>query len=705
MKGGKELSRKNIDNYFQHSLHDQIRKELSTYMERTIEIDGSVTYKVVNDPYFLVNDHWDIRFIGNINNFKDQLENYYYRKNIIRFEIENPRVNLELKYLWYKRLFKDEWSLSTIYGVGATKLYKLTSFLNEKFPHIDSILNIDFNKANLMWLSWLNDNGSILTRQASNKNGGYTSQTPIAGFFGLIYKYLCKYSDLRAEWEKDRWDIRKLNDLYGINYVKSTSAHYIDFSKIMSNQLTKIVKQNIKRRLYDNYAWASAIGYVRQVTKFINYILAAEPSWTSFKYLERKHIEKYLDWLKNETRKDKKITHFEHHINTNLHYITQFLEDISTYNQADCPLKPVSLLVFPEDRPSLKKKPIDQVDYIPDYVLEQLFRHINLLNKDAQPVVWVAFKTGLRISDVLGLTQDCLIKLNGKYYIETDIEKTNVIGHRIPIDDELADILAVIINNSILHSNKDNNPEKLLFVRYRGTRKGRPYEQQWIGVKLNELAKLKNITDENGDLFHFKTHQFRHTYAVKMINNGVDIITLQDLLAHASPEMTMRYAKLLDNTKRKVFEEALRQGVFSFDLNGEVQEIKSNQDIPTGIFETLWRDHKLNAIDNPYGTCHARINGNCPYAEEPPCLTCNSGSPCKDLAIGFSDLDTQKYELLIKATAKTIAALEHRGRNDIVEKNRKNLQRYQGILETIKDGNIIFGRVDRFKRKHGANNE
>lgn len=190
-----------------------------------------------------------------------------------------------------------------------------------------------------------------------------------------------------------------------------------------------------------------------------------------------------------------------------------------------------------------------------------------------------------------------------------------------------------------------------------------------------------------------------------MINNGVDIITLQDLLAHASPEMTMRYAKLLDNTKRKVFEEALRQGVFSFDLNGEVQEIKSNEDIPTNIFETLWRDHKLNAIDNPYGTCHARINGNCPYAEEPPCLTCNSGSPCKDLAIGFSDLDTQKYELLIKTTVKTIDVLEHRGRNDIVEKNRKNLERYRGILETIKAGNIIFGRVDRIKRKQGESNE
>jgi Phage integrase family len=287
---------------------------------------------------------------------------------------------------------------------------------------------------------------------------------------------------------------------------------------------------------------------------------------------------------------------------------------------------------------------------------------------------------------------------------EIDIEKTYVKGHRIPIDDELASILAVLIDKSIKNSNDDNNPEKYIFVRYHGSRKGKPFSQAWVREQLNTLARTKNITDENGHVFHFKTHQFRHTYAFKMLNSGVDILTVQELLAHASPEMTLRYAKLLDDTKRKAFEEAIKQGVFSFDLNGEVREVKPNEDIPEDILETLWRDHKLNAIDNPYGTCHARINGNCPYAEEPPCLTCNGGSPCKDLAIGFSDLDIQKYELLIKTTTKTIEALEQRGRYDIAEKNKRNLERYEKILNTIKEDNIIFGQLERIKRKQGISN-
>lgn len=53
-----------------------------------------------------------------------------------------------------------------------------------------------------------------------------------------------------------------------------------------------------------------------------------------------------------------------------------------------------------------------------------------------------------------------------------------------------------------------------------------------------------------------------------MLNGGADILTVRELLAHASPEMNLRYAKLFDDTKRKAFESVINQGLFSFDLNG-----------------------------------------------------------------------------------------------------------------------------------------
>ncbi len=435
-------------------------------------------------------------------------------------------------------------------------------------------------------------------------------------------------------------------------------------------------------------------------------MLSLEPTWMDLKSLKRSHIEQYVLWLHEYSRNNlkRKDKHPERYVSKALNIVGKFLEDIQRYEYDIAPETHVRLLLFPEDKPKLRKKSIDQIDYIPDYVLEQLFTNINDLPKDVIPVVWVAFKTGLRISDVLGLTTDCLIKLNGKYSIMTDIEKTYVQGHRIPIDEELANLLAVLIQRAKENSNQDNNPEGFIFIRYRGSRKGKPYSQMWIGKELNILAKKKNIVDENENLFHFKTHQFRHTYAIKMLNGGADILTVQELLAHASPEMTLRYAKLLDDTKRKAFESVINQGVFSFDLNGEVQEIKAGEDIPEDILQALWQDHKLNAMDNPYGTCHARLKGDCPHMEAPPCLTCNSGSPCKDLAIGFSELDVEKYEMHVKTTARAIEVAKQHGRDDMAEKHERNLQRYQGILDNIREGHVIFGRQDRIKRKQGVKN-
>ncbi|EFI68436.1 transposition regulatory protein TnpB [Lysinibacillus fusiformis ZC1] len=688
--------------------HEGLQRELSTYPEKTIKKDGSVSIERVKNPYFLVNDKWNINVIGEIKQFEEIVANYNHSNKNIHFQFTNPSINLELKYIYYQQLFNDLWSINNIFA-NQSPLRRVTEFLNEKYPKLLSLLDLDIEKAEREYLFWLNEKGIITYYNQKAGTSVSHVKTSIASFLRNVYNALFGFTDNRDEWEKDRWDVRILHDKYGIDYNKSKSAYYIDFSKI-DNSIREQVKKYVKQRLIskNNFAWDSAQLYLTYLPRFFTFIFLIEPTWKDLKALKRTHIEKYIEYLHEYAKNNlkRRDSHPELYVSTSLNYIQKFLEDIQRYEYEMAPETYVRLLIFPEDKPKLRKKSIDQIDYIPDHVLEQLFTHIDDLHKDVQPVVWVAFKTGLRISDVLGLTNDCLVKLNNQYSIETDIEKTYVKGHRIPIDDELANILAVLIDKSIQLSNQDNNPEGYIFVRYRGQRKGKPFRQRRVQDQLNILAEQKNITDENGNLFHFKTHQFRHTYGVKMLNGGADILTVQELLAHASPEMTLRYAKLLDNTKRKAFESVMKQGVFSFDLNGEVQEIKAGEDIPTDILDALWQDHKLNAMDNPYGTCHARLNGNCPHMEAPPCLTCGDNqTPCRDLAVGFSELDKQKYELHIKTTTKAIEIAKQHGREDIANKNEKNLQRYQNILNTLQEGNIIFGRQDRMKRKLGVQND
>ncbi len=78
-----------------------------------------------------------------------------------------------------------------------------------------------------------------------------------------------------------------------------------------------------------------------------------------------------------------------------------------------------------------------------------------------------------------------------------------------------------------------------------------------------------------------------------MLNSGIDILVVQELLAHASPEMTLMYARLLDDTKRKQFEKAVKNGVYSFNKYGELEEeidLQSND--AEKIMDMLWTNHK-----------------------------------------------------------------------------------------------------------------
>lgn len=683
-----------------------ITSTLASYEVKDISPDGKVTRRVVNDDYFLVNGIWNVTDIGQIPNFEEQFSKYKGTRNNIKFSTENHNIGLEIKFVIYHKLFIGELGLSSLFISYYTFINKLITFLNEKHTHLSSLLDLDVNKTEKQWIWWLNNNGVKTIRTTQNiQFGEYENKTPTANFFRSVYEKLFNLTDARDEWEKDRWDVRVLYDKYGVSYNTSATKYYLDFTKIENDVFRQHLKKYIKTRLLggSKFSWSTAQNYLDCVPRFLNFISELEPYWNDLKGLARTHIESYLEHLHHYSKSKlnkQRNNNPNRFITFNLECTYTFLKDTERLEYSIAPEKSTTKLLYSEDYPKLDKKSDDDIDYIPDHVLEQLFENIHHLHPDVQPVVWVAFKSGLRISDVLGLTQGCLIRLNGKYSIQTDIEKTYVKGHKIPIDNQLADMVAVLIHNSKELSNEDNNPDKYIFVRYRGSRKGKPFSAGWVQGQLNKLAIQKNITDEIGNIFHFKSHQFRHTFAVKMLNGGADILTVQELLAHASPEMTMRYARLLDDTKRKEFEKVVKQGVFTFDLNGEIHQVSESEDIPEDVLDMMWKDEKLNALDNPYGTCRARVNGNCPLAAEPPCLTANDGKPCFDLAVGMDSFDVKKYELLIESVTKNIQVAKEYGREEMVKANEKNLERYQNIYETIKSGNVIFGRFDRMKRKY-----
>lgn len=686
------------------NLKDKITVTLSKYTKKTINKDKSVTYAEIPTTYFLENNKWHINFFGEIDQFKEQVENYKHGGKNILFTFNNKNINKEMKFIVYNKLFSDEWSLrSTV--VSQVFIRRVAEFINEKYPNINSFKELDLEKANLQWIDWLDSKGiRIIEKHTYNskiREKEYFIKTHSANFLQNVVILINQLTDEREEWEKDIWDVRNL-EKYNISYNISKSQHLINFGKINNLKMRDTVKKYIKQRLISNnkFSWSTAQNYLKFIPYFINLICELEPTWNDLKGLGRYHILKYIECL-NIYAKEKltqRNSNSKQYVAKALLIVRKFLSDIQIREYDIAPIKDVRILIFPEDIPKVPKKPNDQIDYVPDFVLEQLFHNINGLSKEVIPVVYIMFKTGLRISDTLGLKQDCLVKLNNKYWVVTDIEKVYVEGHRIPIDDELANILSVLIDIAKKYSNEDNNPEKFIFVRYKGSRKGKPYAQNWIQQKLNLLAIDYNITDELGNRYYFKNHSFRHTYAIKMLNGGVDILTVQELLAHASPEMTMRYAKLLDDTKRKSFDKVVKQGIFSFDESDKLKE-ENEGEIPSDIIDMLYTNHKLNAIDTPYGTCMQRKNGKCSYAKQPPCLTCNNGNPCKDICIGAFEGDTVKYEILINSTKTMIENAKIYNRTEMANENEELLKLYEEIYTKISQGSMIYSRLDKLKKK------
>ena len=128
--------------------------------------------------------------------------NYSYKNKNIYFRFTNPTINLEVKYVYYKQLFNDLWTISSIFGAHPTPLKKITEFLNIKYPKLSSLLDLDIDKVEREYLFWLNEKGVATQklRQRIIQKMGLKNNS--STFLRQIYNLLFQYMDNRDEFEK-----------------------------------------------------------------------------------------------------------------------------------------------------------------------------------------------------------------------------------------------------------------------------------------------------------------------------------------------------------------------------------------------------------------------------------------------------------------------------------------------------------------------
>jgi integrase len=89
-----------------------------------------------------------------------------------------------------------------------------------------------------------------------------------------------------------------------------------------------------------------------------------------------------------------------------------------------------------------------------------------------------------------------------------------------------------------------HEPLALLLAAHRVTQPGGPADPVFpYPFTYGQAQKVFNRACELAELHDVRVHDLRHTFAVHAIQAGLPLPRLQKLLGHATPAMTMRYAR------------------------------------------------------------------------------------------------------------------------------------------------------------------
>ncbi len=405
--------------------------------------------------------------------------------------------------------------------------------------------------------------------------------------------------DPQAEYLKDIWDCRYL----GIEGGVGKSSYKLNFALLVQPWLREAAKRYIKMCL-------SSIVFASAQEKL--YSLRTLSGFLRQDYPEIQPAEINRDVITNFTiyLASRKLAYATRHkilCDTKLFFDASYqLEwlDVSRY------------LVRQEDLPRVPKA---LPRYIPEEVLRQLNEHIEELAEPVIRMVLVLQECGMRISELLNLKLDCLLQDKAgdwflKYY-QFKMKKEIT----IPISREVVRV----IQEQQRYIRQHFTPDEFdyLFCANGGSQPPnfnpvpRVMMRKTLPKQLNRLAKEHNICDSTGKVWHFQTHQFRHTVGTRMINNGVPQHIVQRYLGHESPVMTATYAFIHDQTMKE--EIAKFQGKV-VNIAGQIVE-SVTPEVETADLEWFKRNIQGQALPN--GSCALpTIAQSCPHANA--CLTC-----------------------------------------------------------------------------------
>jgi site-specific recombinase XerD len=167
------------------------------------------------------------------------------------------------------------------------------------------------------------------------------------------------------------------------------------------------------------------------------------------------------------------------------------------------------------------KKRMQLPKVLNEHELEKMFRAITNLKHKA--ILFTAYSGGLRVSEIVGLKQANIDSTRMQIHIENAKgKKDRYVG--------LSVLLLDVLRAYLLHVSP--RPKKYLFE---GDTPGQPYNSRSAQLIFQQAKTKAGIHKA------VSFHSLRHSFATHLLEKGIDIRYIKDILGHFSIKTTERY--------------------------------------------------------------------------------------------------------------------------------------------------------------------
>ncbi len=354
---------------------------------------------------------------------------------------------------------------------------------------------------------------SLLERSAqqwADGAGPKTSSYPaFLAFAREVVETLYEGTGWEVEFPRDIWRLDRLPGLT-TNAGKPSSRARLRFDRISQPWLRTLGKRWSRLRLSSGLAVGTVVSDVKALTRFSTFLTEAVPEVDGLAALDRALLERYLAWLATAGlgpgAKQDAVTG----VGTLFQAVRQYDWD---------PCLPTAAVFFAGDLPP---RPSRVTRHLAEHVMAQVEAAANLdrwPNPAGRLVTLILIQCGLRATDACTLSFDCLLHdgQDAPYlrYFNNKMRREAT----VPID---ADLEAEIRAQQQRIADRWPQQHPHLFPQLKGNVGGqRPLSYYSYRGMLNSWLALCEVHDEHGQPVHLTPHQWRHTFACRLINRDV----------------------------------------------------------------------------------------------------------------------------------------------------------------------------------------